>query len=143
MSFLSYRNRLAIEKIVRVSAQKFGVVVQGIENMGNHIHLILKFRTRALFQRFLKTVSGLIARQVTQARRGKPFGKRFFDELAFTRIVQGARDLRGLIGYLFKNEIEREYGSQARSQIEAAQKQKRSRRRRRSTLVGVEPASKR
>lgn len=127
MSFLSYTNRLAVEQIIRGRAREFSVVIHGFENMGNHLHLVLKFKSRALFQRFLKTVSGLIARHVTKARRGKPFGKRFFDRLAFTRVVQGARDLRGLVRYLFKNEIEREFGAQARATIEEEQPLKRKR----------------
>lgn len=131
MSFLAYRNRLVIEQMIRERAAQFCVVIQGFENMGNHCHLVVRFKTRALFQKFLKTVTGLIARHVTRARRGRPFGQRFFDQLAFTRIVQGIRDFRGLIGYFFKNEVEREVGPQARAALEAEQTE-RARRNRKS-----------
>jgi REP element-mobilizing transposase RayT len=125
MSFLAFANRVVVEKTLRERAKQFQVVIQGFENMGNHIHLIVKFKSRAMFQRFLKTVTGLIARLVTGARRGNAFGKRFFDHLAFSRIVQGTRDLRGLVGYFFKNEIEREVGGQARAEIEMEQRRAR------------------
>ena len=118
MSLLSIANKLVIEKIVRERAEKYGVVIQGFELMRNHLHLIARFKSRLLFQQFLKTITGLIARHVTGARKGKPFGKRFFDELAFTRVVQGFKDLRGLIDYFKKNQIERDIHPLARVAIE-------------------------
>ncbi|RYZ63401.1 MAG: hypothetical protein EOP05_23655 [Proteobacteria bacterium] len=118
MSLLSIANKLVIEKIVRERAEKFRVVIQGFELMRNHLHLIARFKSRLLFQQFLKTITGLIARHVTGARKGKPFGKRFFDELAFTRVVQGFKDLRGLIDYFKKNQIERDIHPLARAAIE-------------------------
>ena len=125
LSFLAVQNRTAVEKFIRDRARQFGVTVQGFETMSNHIHLVLKFKSRASFQAFLKTITGLIARHVTGARKGKPFGKRFFDHLAFSRVVQGARDLRGLAIYLFKNEVEREVGAQTRADLESEQRSKR------------------
>lgn len=132
MSLLSARNRLVVQAIIRNRAAQFGIVIQGFELMGNHIHLILRFKSRAMFQRFLKTITGLIARHVTGARKGKPFGKRFFDELAFTRLVQGLRDFRGLITYLFKNEIERDVHPLARVDIERREANARKNQRRKS-----------
>ena len=60
----------------------------------------------------------VIAREITGARRGRPFGKRFWDELAFTRVIAGGRDFRGMKKYLHKNAAERDFGTLARKTIE-------------------------
>ena len=124
LSFLSAKNKLNVEKIFRTRSAQFGVTVQGFENMGNHIHALVKFKRKDDFQNFLRTVSALIARAVTGARKGKPFGKRFWDALAFTRVVNGLKDLRGLAKYFVKNEVEREIGAYGRFVIEESERTK-------------------
>lgn len=125
LSMLGVGNRLKIERIVRARANQYKITIHGFENMGNHIHLLISFKTRAMFQSFLRVVSGLIARHVTKAKKGRPFGKRFFDNVAFSRVVNGARDFKGLISYFFKNEIERELVGQVRAQIEKNERESR------------------
>lgn len=130
LSLLTAKNRLFVERTFRERARQFGITIQGFENVGNHLHAIVKFKRREHFQNFLRTVSALIARFVTGARRGKPFGKRFWNNLAFTRVVNGLKDLRGLVTYFFKNEIEREIGSEARASIEETERFIKQRKRR-------------
>ena len=122
LSLLTAKNRLFVERTFRERAKQFGITIQGFENVGNHLHAIVKFKRREQFQHFLRTVSALIARFVTGARKGKPFGKRFWNDLAFTRVVQGLKDLRALVTYFFKNEIEREIGHDARESIEETER---------------------
>ncbi|RYZ66339.1 MAG: hypothetical protein EOP05_19285 [Proteobacteria bacterium] len=130
MSFLAFKNKVAVQKIVRERAKQFGVAIHGFELMSDHVHLVASFESRAMFQSFLRTITGLIARHVTGAKKGKPFGKRFFDGLAFTRVVQGLKDMRGLKIYLFKNEVERDVHPMARADLEReAAKSNKARRR--------------
>src|SRR6476469_7713013 len=65
LSFRSAKNRIAIEKIFRKRADQFGVTVQAFVLMGNHVHAVVSFKRKELFQNFLRTVSALIARAVT------------------------------------------------------------------------------
>ncbi len=115
-SFIS--NKLEVRRIIESKASKYGIVIHGLEIMRDHIHLFVSFKTRELIQNFMKVSTGLIARFITKARKGKPFGKRFWDGLAFTRIVKGERDERNLKNYLEKNRIEREEGTEWRRAIE-------------------------
>jgi REP element-mobilizing transposase RayT len=108
LSFLSVKNRLIVDSIVRKSAHRFGVTIKSFENMGNHIHLVLSFKEREGFQNFLRAVASLIARSVTGAKKGKPFGRKFWDSLAFTRVITGFRDFKSIMHYMFKNALERE-----------------------------------
>lgn len=130
LSFLGYKNRLTVKKILEGRARQFHVVIHRYENVGSHLHIIASFPRAKNFQNFLRTVTALIARAVTGARKGKPFGKRFWDGLAFTRVIMGWRDLQGTRGYLAKNALEREFGCLSRKTVEeyeAAQRKARLR----------------
>ncbi len=77
-------NRKSIDTIIRERADQFGIKIEAIKNDGSSLRIVLKAKARESFQDYLRTMSALIARQVTGARRGKPFGKRFWDHLAQT-----------------------------------------------------------
>ena len=111
-------NKVKIAEVIDAKAKKYQIKIHGLEIMGNHIHLAISFKSRELVQAFMRVTFGLIARLLTGARKGKAFGQRFWDALVFTRIVTGRRDYERLMDYLFKNEVEREYGYSAREQLE-------------------------
>jgi hypothetical protein len=120
---------LRIDRIIRDAASKHGVTVHYFQNVGNHFHLSVSFKVREYFQNFLRRVMGLIAREATGARKGKPFGK-FWDALVFTRVVHGRRDFAGLTNYIDKNRAEVEFGPLARRSIEEYEKAARTAKRR-------------
>ncbi len=122
-------NKLEVRRIIETKASKYGIVIHGLEIMRDHIHLFVSFKSRELIQTFIKVSTGLIARFITKARKGKPFGKRFWDGLAFTRIVKGRRDEANLRSYLAKNRIEREDGVEMRRAIEFHERVEREARR--------------
>ncbi len=129
-NFLNVKHRLKVQEIIRASALKFGVTIHRFENMGNHLHLVLSFTKRGGVQNFLRTVSAVIARLVTGACKGKPFGKKFWDHLVFTRVVSGRRDFQRLMNYMQKNEIERDNGPLNRTVVELFEKAQQKARRR-------------
>ena len=115
-SFVS--NKLAVAALIESKARTYNIVIHGCEIMRDHIHLFVSFKTREMIQSFMKVAAGMIARLITKAQKGKPFGKRFWDGLAYTRIVTGARDFATMRNYLAKNRIEREEGSLHRRAVE-------------------------
>lgn len=130
MSFLGAKNRIKILKIIKENARRFHVKIHRFENIGNHLHVVASFPRRENFQNFLRTITSLIARAVTGARKGQPFGKRFWDHLAFTRVIMGHRDLSGIKNYLSKNALEREVGGLSRATVEQYEAAERKARRR-------------
>jgi REP element-mobilizing transposase RayT len=86
-------------------ARRYGVRVYRYANVGNHIHLLASVRSRPALQSFLRVFAGLTARLVTGARRGRPVG-RFWDRLAYTRIVSWGREFRAVGAYVKQNEAE-------------------------------------
>jgi hypothetical protein len=105
MSFLTPTNKIFIERLLREKSKKFGVVIGDQANAGNHLHLKLRIQSRGNFQKFLKSITSLIARKVTGARRGRKFG-RFWQGLAFTRVLTSRTEELNLTGYIMANRLE-------------------------------------
>lgn len=119
LSMLNSRNVDFIDRLITAKAKKFGIEVKDFVNMGNHIHFQIRIATRESFQNFLRSISSLIARHVTGARKGKRFGK-FWQDLAFTRVISSAFELTGLERYLLANKIQRKRGYAARERYLAS-----------------------
>lgn len=116
LSFLTHK--VAVDRIVNTAAKKFGVRIHERANVGNHLHFVLSFSSRDGFKRFLKTITGLISRHITGDRKGKPFGRRFWDHTAFTRVIVGYRAYWTAWNYIEKNKIESQLGKAARGMME-------------------------
>ena len=112
-SFLNIQNRSWIKQLVLKKGKQFGVTIGGYENVGNHMHFKVKVTNRHLFQSFLKSLTGMIARKVTGARKGRPIG-RFWLGLPFTRILKSALEELRLRGYIEANRIQVVRGYSAR-----------------------------
>lgn len=112
-NLLQPQNQIFTAKTIGNKAKKFGITIHSSINVGNHLHLKLKFRSREEFQDFLRSVTALIARFVTGARRGRPFGK-FWDALAYTRVVTTRKEQLQLCGYMTANELEASTSKAAR-----------------------------
>ncbi len=116
LSFLLPRNRQIVREIIKEKAQKFGIQIADGANVGNHIHLKIKIQDRESFQKFLKAITCLIARKITGAKRGKKFG-RFWQGLAFTRVLTSSLEELNLKGYIKANKIEANQGEAAREKF--------------------------
>lgn len=104
-SFLHTQNRARVERLVRNSGRKFDVKIEGLANSGNHLHLIVRGKTRLGLQNFFRTLPALLARAVTGAKKGTPKGK-FWDSLLYTRLVTWGAELVALRRYLLRNDLE-------------------------------------
>lgn len=99
------RHQKAVQKIIHLYSEKFSVKVMGFANVGNHLHLLLKAQSRRGFQNYLRTITGLIPRAVMNARKGAAQG-RFWDGLAYSKLVNFGRHFRSTLNYIFKNKLE-------------------------------------
>jgi REP element-mobilizing transposase RayT len=89
-----------VEQIMRELAQRHGIKVFEYANGGDQIHLVLRAKSRAGFQAFLRAFAGLTARLVTGAKKGKPSGK-FWDALTYSRVLAWGKEfdmMRDLVG---------------------------------------------
>ncbi|HTL11642.1 MAG TPA: transposase [Bdellovibrionota bacterium] len=104
-SLLHHQNRARVDRIIFGRAEAHGVKVYRTANVGNHLHLLVKAPTRAQFGNFLRAISALISRAITGAKKGNPVG-RFWDALAYTRVIHWGRHFEALKAYLGKNRLE-------------------------------------
>lgn len=94
-SFLHQKNKGAIHQLLQELAQEYGVRVYRYENVGNHIHLLARFGERRFLRAFLRVFPQRVMFHVTGARKGQPRG-RFFDAIAYSRIVEWGREFRAV-----------------------------------------------
>jgi REP element-mobilizing transposase RayT len=113
LSMLGMKNRTTVEALLEICVKQSGGKVHRFANVGNHIHLLMSFRSRRAFQSFLRSFSGRVARAITGARKGKPFGK-FWDALAHSRVIVGAKAYGAIDRYIFANQLEVDYGYEGR-----------------------------
>lgn len=115
LSFLSTNHKIFIQRLIAEKSRKFGVTIGDYVNMGNHLHIKLRAGSRTQFQKFLKSITGRIARHVTGARRGKRFG-RFWQGLAYTRILMSRLEETRLHHYFCANRVEKLAGKVRREE---------------------------
>lgn len=106
LSFLRQNRASAIEALVFRLGRKSGVRVYRFANSGNHLHILLRASSRQAFHRYVRSLSGLIARMVLGAERGSAQGLKFWDARPFTRIVEWGRDFKNLGFYILQNTLE-------------------------------------
>src|SRR5690348_9171060 len=78
-SFLRSKTEKKVNSLVFTYGAKFNVRIQKYANAGNHLHLLLRVRSKRNFQNFLRTLSGMIPRIVAGAQKGQKIGK-FWDD---------------------------------------------------------------
>ena len=116
LSFLKPANQTYVRRLLQEKALKFGVKIADYANVGNHLHLKIRITSRESFKNFLKSVTAQIARKITGACKGKPFG-RFWQGLAFTRILTSRLEELNLKGYIEANRREAAHSQVAREKF--------------------------
>ncbi len=117
LNLLNSRHRLKVKAIIRQQASRYGIRIHRLAHLSDHIHLVASFSNRGLLQTFLRVVSGLIARLVTGATRGKPFGK-FWSSIVHSRVIRGGRrDFLNADRYVQANQLEATYGRGIREEF--------------------------
>lgn len=106
LSLRSNRVRKPIDRLIRACCQKFGIRLYEYANVGNHLHLLIKVGNRFTFAKFIRAVTGVIARLVLGAQRGAPRGQRFWDQRPYSRIVAWKRGYQIVKDYVIQNHLE-------------------------------------
>ncbi len=78
-------------------ANSFGIKVCASGVQRDHIHFLIKVPNRTAYVRFIRTLTGQIARR---------FGSGFFKLRPYTRLATWGREVNALKDYLFRNDME-------------------------------------
>jgi len=106
LSLLLPQNARIIYQLMKTFSARFDVRVYHFAFVGNHAHFIVKAKTKKGFQSFLRAFPGQVAQRLTKARPGSPLSKRFWDFIAFSRIVKWGRAFTFVKNYVSKNILE-------------------------------------
>ena len=68
--------------------------------------LLIRGRTIAGIQAFLRVFSGQLAMKITGGRKGNKLLERFWDARPFTRLVNWGTDFSNVVDYIFRNILE-------------------------------------
>lgn len=108
LSFLTNSSKVSAR--LKERAKRFHIQIHDWVNMGNHLHLKISCKDTYKMKMFLRTFSGLLARDLTGAnKRTGQFGK-FWDGLVYTRVLHSTLEELGLRGYFEANHRQRELG---------------------------------
>ncbi len=113
LSFLKAKHENKIDRILRRQSKKHFVRVMSYVNVGNHLHIKIRANSRDTFQAFLISVTSLIARAVSGAKKGNKVGK-FWDALVYTRILKTSFEDKTLNHYFNANLMETIFGKEIR-----------------------------
>lgn len=113
LSLRARDNKAKIDLLIRKNCTKYGVRLIRSSNNFNHIHLHVKFSSRELYKRFVRSITGHIALLVTGANKTKSLAKiigkkSFSDARPFTRIAHGRRGFKVVDDYVRLNQLEAE-----------------------------------
>lgn len=100
------RKKDHVEAIIKSQLDRFKIKVKNMAIASNHIHILILFKSRRLYFCWIRRITGLIARLMLNAEKGKPSLKKFWTHRPFTRVVFWGIDLRGVAAYIEKNELE-------------------------------------
>ncbi len=92
-----FKSRLKIKTLTSKYAEAFGIKVYASSVQRDHIHFVIKVPSRGAYVRFIRTLSGQIARNL---------GHGLFKTRPYTRIGTWGREFRQLLDYLFRNDME-------------------------------------
>lgn len=114
-SMLSPQHCNHIKMLMDRLKTRWNISVYRYANVGNHLHLLIRAKSRADWQGFIREFSGGIAMIVTGARKSHALprtksddvpesAKRgFWDYLVFTRIVGFGKDFKKVAEYVLTN----------------------------------------
>ena len=103
LSLLLPENAKLVYKLMRMYGSRFNVKIYHFAFVGNHAHFIVKPKTKKGFQDFLRVFAGQVAQRLTGARPGAPLSKRFWDLIAFSRVIAWGRAFTDAKKYIQKN----------------------------------------
>lgn len=106
LSFLRPKNNQVIRRILSEETKRKGICTYRLSINSNHFHFLLQGRSRREIQGFFRAFSGRVAMALTGAARGRALGRRFWDHVVFTRIVEWGRAFRAAAAYVVQNENE-------------------------------------
>ncbi|HAG91543.1 MAG TPA: hypothetical protein DCL41_06710 [Bdellovibrionales bacterium] len=92
-----FKNREFIHQTLKTQAKKFGHKLQSRSVQKNHIHVLMQISSRLEYLKFIRALTGLIARKL---------GRGIWKFRPYTKILSWGREIKNVTGYILQNELE-------------------------------------
>ncbi len=108
LSFKKGPNEILIKKILKRQAKLHRIHMKSFSINSNHLHLLLLNLDRKSYVKFIRSVTGLMARLLyRQPALHQEVGRiPFWEYRPFTRIVNWGKDLGNMLIYIQQNKLE-------------------------------------
>lgn len=93
-------NRDLVEQVLRRNGVRLGVKIRQVAVNADHIHIVIEFACRLVFTRWIRAVTGVLARKIEGLT---------WKQLPYTEIVNWGRHLKNTEYYLGQNQQEAEF----------------------------------
>lgn len=107
-SFVRPQNRAMIQRVLAKHSARLNVVLHGVGNAGNHLHLRAQFISRKSYLDFIRAIAGEIALHIKKISH--PDADRscrsLWDHRPFSSIVSGLKYVNRLTDYIKLNQLE-------------------------------------
>jgi len=111
LSFIKHDKDL--KRILSRLGKRFGIVLLDYANSGERLHMVVKLSKRETFTPFMRSATGLIAREILNVQRGRawlerpapdvevagPQKRRFWEGRPFSRVINSGDDFKGVKRY--------------------------------------------
>ncbi|MBY0384206.1 transposase [bacterium] len=96
-AFSLFKQKNKLQAVLKKQAKTFGIKIYSESIQVDHWHLCLKITNRRLYRGFIRSLTGIIARQL---------GKGLWELRPYSRIVEWGRDFLNVTDYLLLNHCE-------------------------------------
>lgn len=110
------KHKMLIRRITLKASKRFGVQVYEKAICGNHLHLLIRAKSKLGAQNFFRVLAGHIAQEIlrqfplSKKERGgapekgcKKNQRKFWSVLLYSRIVSWGRDFANVTNYIIQN----------------------------------------
>jgi len=101
---LHRENANFIREKLPIISKRWAVRVYEFSNNGNHLHLLMRAKSRRGFQAFLRGFAGTVAMKVMGSAKGRP--GHFWSKTAYTRLLEWGRAFLSARRYVVQNQLE-------------------------------------
>lgn len=105
-SLLHDKNRKWLRQFLPATARRFAVRIYASSNNGNHLHFVVKTKEKQNLSKFLRVLSGVIARKVLDAQKGRAKKARFWTSRPYSRVITWGREFWSVLRYVERNLLE-------------------------------------
>ena len=101
LSFLKHEG--LVRRLIKENAKRFYVQVYEVSINSNHLHFLVRPKSREGFKNFLRAFTGILARKML---KGKPSLSHFWSSTIYSRIIYWGRAFKIAQNYVLQNTLE-------------------------------------